>query len=343
MTTSVFTRDAADAFVAALEPLTRSAPLPDANTPPVDPEALKEQILAEAREALDWDGTGGDPNESLAALETALADMFDADVEITWDGDTQMTLTVEGEEPMPLNVVTLGQLLEALAKSGALNDGADDEPDDDEPEGDEAEPEPADGSTRIYWPGERGGVVDKHGHLHGEFGDTGGQFVSKGAMASAAKKAVSGGGKASGKAAGKPAGTKVASTAKAAKAAAGKAPAAAVHRPAALAKRAEGRAGGRATAKAVGETLSAGTGTRVRVSANPDGTFKVGGKKRLANGLVVSAAIFATWFAAGTAAGFLAPFGGLPALAPLAAGVAGHALILAKLGAPNNPKIDLFK
>ncbi len=261
----------------------KSKPAPGAVPSPPSPdelEAMKEEILATVRQELEWDGTGaGDPNDSLAALETALADMFDADVEITWDGESKLLMSVDGEEPTHLTVDYLGELLEALARQGGDDAGSDDEV-----EGD---------AGRLPTGGMRGAVVDKQGHHHAADGENGGQFVSKGGAAVSAAKA---GAKAVGKAAkagADPGGSNSGGGNKAGSSAGD------------LAKRAGGRAGPRATAKAIDETFSKSTGQRVRVSANKDGSFSVGKSKKKMSGKKIAALMIASWLAFGVAGGLL--------------------------------------
>lgn len=270
---------------------------------PQDPDALKEAILEVVREDLGWDGLTGDPNEALAALEDALADMFDADVEILWNGNDKLTMRVEGEEPVALTGDYLGDLLEALAMQG---EGADEDEDadaddeGDEEADDEAEPESERG-YEVVW--RRSGILDKDKHLHAPKGVGGGRFVSKGGG--------SGGGivqKAKQLAAKTPAGKLAAAAAKVApKTPAGKLASAAVKvaakTPAGkLAARAKGRAGRRATAKAVGNSLSAGTGGRVKVSGNPDGTYNVGVFKKKMGSRKTAKIMLAVWMASAVGA-----------------------------------------
>jgi hypothetical protein len=269
---------------------------------PQDPEALKEAILEVVREELGWDGLAGDPNEALAALEDSLADMFDADVEIVWNGNDKLTMRVEGEEPVALTGDYLGDLLEALAMQG---EGSDSDGGSDGTEaGQEADAEEGDPQRghRVIW--QRSGILDVGKHLHAPKGSgKGGQFVSKGDG--------SGGGivsKAKQFAAKTPAGKLAAGAAKLApKTPAGKVAAAAVKvaakTPAGkLAARAKGRAGRRAAAKAVGNSLSAGTGGRVKVSGNKDGTYNVGIFKKKMGSRKTAKIMLAVWMASAVGA-----------------------------------------
>lgn len=257
---------------------------------PDDPDAMMEMVLTEVREQLDWDGRSGDPNESLAALEDSLADMFDADVEIVWDGQSQLTLRVEGEEPVPLTVDYLGELLEELAKSGADDSDAS-----------------SDGADVGAERGHRGMVGKFTEELHPRVlgGAGGGRFTKKagGAVASKAKTAPAPARPAGGKAAGPhPAGP----------------------HPTKLAGRAAGRAGPRATSKAVSGALSSVTGKRVRVAGNKDGSFSVGPKKQKMSGKRVAANMIPAWLAfVGSGGAFLgAAVGGLPLGLAVAGGTA---------------------
>lgn len=279
---------------------------------PVDPEAAKKEILAIVQEELDWDGKAGDPNESVAALETALADMFDADVEILWDGQSSLTLHVEGEEPAPLTVDYLGELLEALAKqSGDGDQAGEDDESATEGGGDGKLPTGKSPAGERAW---RGAVVDAHGNLHAADGEDGGRFVKKGGAAASAAKA---------------AGKAVAKTAKGGSGGSGGTSPGkgGGHRPAAeLATRAGGRAGARRTAKAVGESFTAGTGKRVKVKGNKDGTFEVGKRKKKMSGKKAATLMIASWLAFGLAAGFLG------AMFPPVAGVVAAAGALTEIG-----------
>lgn len=314
----------ADVVIAELDRYTRAAAAPKganakggqqepanegkALPTPIDPETAMQEILGVVQDTLEWDGQSGDPNDSLEALETALADMFDADVEILWDGQATITMYVEGEEPIPLSADYLGELLEELAKQGGEGGAPEGDAEGGEAD-DEGEP---DGKlpTERAW---RGAVVDKHGHHHAASGKDGGQFVSKGGAvadaAGAAGKAVmkgakaaasgSGGSGSSGGSGGKGGGPRSARD---------------------LAGRAAGRAGPRATAKAVDETLSAGTGKRVKVKGDPNGRFVVGRKKTRMNGKQVAIHILARWMAlnaAGYAASALLGPGALLVAAPI--------------------------
>lgn len=277
----MFDRTLVDSLLDDLESFTRAARKDGS----ADPEALKEEVLAEVRDLLGWDGKGGDPNESVAALEDALADMFDADVEIVWDGEAKLSLRVEGEEPADLTPDYLGELLEGLAKGGQ--------------EEEISAPDPV-ADTRAYGPArQRSGVIDENKHLHAPKGSPiGGRFVTKGGAADAVKKAAkSSGGDARG--------------------------------PRDLAQRAGGRAGPRATAKAVGGTLSAGTGKRVRVSGNRDGSFNVGKKKTSAK--KVALVMIASWVAFGAAGGVIAALLGVPVLAVGAVMAVAQVALLRKL------------
>lgn len=292
---------------------------------PVDPEGLKEEILAAAREQLDWDGSGGDPNASLAALEDALADVFDADVEIVFDGQGTLTLRVEGEEPVPLTPDYLGELLEELAKQGA-------DASQEEPEGEQED----DGDHKDL--PERGHVSDRQrkGRIGGHFdegkvsrdpgGKDGGRFIKTGTSAAGA---AAGAAKAAAKATakgpansgpGRPGGTGKGGPA-----------------PSALAKRAQGRGGRRVMAKAVSTAFSMGIGKRVRVLFNEDGTLAVGPGKKKMNSKQASALMFATWLAFGTAGGLLSVLG-FPIVAGAAATVGQVALIMKLVKAVRNRK-----
>lgn len=297
----MLTREAADGFLADLDRYVRGPgkgepdddddmtgggePLPSSGDEPgeapQDPETAKEMILAELREQLDWDGQSGDPNESLAALEDALADMFDADVEILWDGEARLTLRVEGEKPVPLTVEFLGGLLEELAKSGTGTADDDGEDDDDTDDG-----------QRAHEAWRRGRKFDESKVNRDPGGEDGGRFVKKGTTAAGAVAgaAKTGGGSGGGGSAGGNQGPQ----------------------PSKLAARAEGRAGPRATAKAVSGALSAGTGQRVKVSGNKDGSFNVGRKKQKMSGAKVALIMIASWLAFGLASGFIAATLGIP-------------------------------
>ncbi len=318
---SMTQRRGADALLADLDAFVRAAktPPPEQALPTAedaagiaDPEAAKEEILAAVREALDWDGQSGDPNESLAALEDALADMFDCGVDITFDGESALMLHVEGEDPTQLTPDYLGQLLEELAKAGGGQSQGD------EPEGDQAQEDDPDRdeAERGYMPGRQRNVVDKKGNLHDAGGEGGGQFVAKGgaaggAAAGVAKKAA----KAAGKAAGKPGGGKGNSGPS----------------PSTLAGRAGGRAGPRATSRAVSGALTAGTGNRVKVSGNKDGSFNVGRDKKKMSGKKIAVIMFASWIAFGVAGGFLAATLGLPLGIGIAAASVAQVALLIKL------------
>lgn len=323
-----------------------SVPLPEleegvsAADIPEDPEEIKELILSEVREQLGWDGTSGDPNASKDALEDALSDMFDADVEIVWDGESQLILRVEGEDPIPLTVDSLGELLEALAMHGA--DDGEEDGEEDEDAGEDDEDEAGDGAAderggEPEWM--RSGVLDKDKHLHAPQGVGGGRFISKGgavggildkaknvAAKTPAGKLAAGAAKLAPKtpagklakgaakvAAKTPAGKMAKSTAKLAhKTPAGK-----------LAARIRGRSGPRQTAKAVGTSLSLATGSRVKTAGKPDGTFTLGAGplKKTVSSKKAAALTIAAWTAGAAGAGVLGAMLGPVGLGAAAVGV----------------------
>lgn len=368
--TALMNRSAADSLLAELDSFTRAAKaapdeLPDdeddvdieedegggegaeGGAAPTEDELeqMKSDILDAVKEQLDWDGESGDPNASKDALEDALGDMFDADVEILFDGKSKLTLHVEGEEPVVLTPDYLAELLEELAKQGG--DGEDDT-DEVEEDGESDVDEDEDETERAYqviW--QRGGKLDIKKHLHAPPGiPGGGQFISKGGGGGIVSKAVAG---AKAVAAKTPAGKLVAGAAKLAprtpagklakaaaktpggKLAAGAAKLAAKTPAGKLAARARGRAGPRRTAKAVGGALSAGIGSRVKVSGNKDGSFNIGtgsNKKKLSS-KQVGHILLASWVAFGVGSVFIGGLG-LPILAATAA-TASQAAIVTKI------------
>jgi hypothetical protein len=297
--TATWSRCATDSLLAELDLFTRAAktePADDesggAGDAPTDAdlEKLKEEILTAVREQLDWDGQGGDPNASKDALEDALADMFDADVEIIFDGKSRLTLVVDGEQPVQLTPDYLGELLEDLAKQGSGPGGQDD-----------AEAEPVQ-RGHAAWQRGRNVPFDENRVNRDPGGEGGGRFIKKGTTAAGAVADAA-------STAGKPAGGKGGGLS-----------------PADLAGRAKDRAGPRATAKAVGGALSAGTGKRVRVSGNRDGSFNVGPEKKKLTGKQVGHILLAAWLAFGVGSVFLGGLG-LPILAGTAATIAQAAII----------------
>lgn len=306
---------------------------------PEDPEEIKELILSEVREQLGWDGSSGDPNASKDALEDALSDMFDADVEIVWDGESQLILRVEGEDPIPLTVDSLGELLEALAMHGA-DDGEEDGEQDQAAgeDGDDAGEDVADErGGEPEWM--RSGVLDNDKHLHAPKGLGGGRFISKGSVGGgildkaknvAAKtpagKLAAGAAKLAPKT---PAGKLAKSAAKvAAKTPAGKlakSTAKLAHKTPAgkLAARIRGRSGPRQTAKAVGTSLSLATGSRVKTAGKPDGTFTLGAGplKKTVSSKKAAALTIAAWTAGAAGAGVLGAMLGPVGLGAAAVGV----------------------
>lgn len=283
-----------------------SQPLPGAEDAPgadipTDPDELKAWILTQVQEELDWDGQSGDPNASKDAFEDALADMFDRDVEIVWNGEDALILRVEGQEPVPLTPAFLGELLAELAKQGAAA-----------PDDGEAEPEPDERGHEVVW--RRSGVIDEHKHLHAPKGVGGGRFVSKGGgVGGAVKKAANAVGNAPAKAPGKtgpgrPGGGKGGSS------------------PSALARLANSRGGRRTVAKAVSAAFSAGFGKRVRVLFDDEGYLAVGPGKPKMTPEQTSAALFATWLAFGIPAGILSVLGA-PVVSTGASAVATTAIL----------------
>ena len=332
--TTTLNRGAADALLAGLDAWVRNA-LPANSEEPeepegegetLDPEQAKARIMDAVKEELGWDGKTGDPNASKDAFEDALADMFDADVDILWNGKDALTLQVEGEDPVPLTGDYLGELLEALATSGGPGGEADQVADEDAGNDDDGE----DGDNRergyqVIW--QRSGVLDKDKHLHAPKGIGGGRFVSKGGgVGGAVGKAVKAAGHAADNAAGKAgdkSGGKAVSAAK--PGGAGKGPHAVN-----LAKRAKGRAGPRATGRAVGDALSKGTGKRVKVSGDKDGSLYIRtplGKKKV-SAKKAAVLTIASWMAGAALVGVVGAIAG-PAAIPL--GVAIDVAAITKL------------
>lgn len=159
-----------------------------------------DRAVAKLLASTGWDGKDANPEAAIAAFEDALADILDAEVEITANKST-ITLSVDGEDT-ELSADDLAELLDKLSRSSPAPDAA-----------------KRDAKFEAKHPRE----------------PTDGKFTD----------GVGGGG----------------------------------NKVSRLADRARGRNNSRSTGRAVGKAISAGTGSRARVTSNGDGSFSTGSGK----------------------------------------------------------------